>query len=79
MWLKSYEHYYLQLTDGQTFAQARLSFRCQTMRNIKVRKRAAYRPFCETKANCADPDQTPQYAAPDQGLYCLLTECSIRV
>ena len=26
-----------------------------------------------TSANSADPNQTPQYAAPDQGLHCLLT------
>ena len=26
--------------------------------------------------NRADPDQTPQNAASDQGLYCLLIDCS---
>ena len=30
-------------------------------------------------ANSADPDQTPQSAASDQGLHCLLTECSIKI
>ena len=29
--------------------------------------------------NSADPDQTPQNAAPEQGHHCLLTECSIKV
>ena len=28
---------------------------------------------------CADPDQTPQNVASDQGLHCLLTECSIDI
>ena len=31
------------------------------------------------KANIADPDQMPQKAASDQGLHCLLTECSIKI
>ena len=31
-----------------------------------------------TYANSADPDQTPQNAAPDQGLHCLLTGISIQ-
>ena len=31
-----------------------------------------------TKANSADPDQTPQNAASDQGLHCLLAGISIR-
>ena len=30
-------------------------------------------------ANSADPDQTPQSVASDQGLHCLLTECSIKI
>ena len=30
-------------------------------------------------ANRADPDQTPQNAASDQGLHCLLTACSITI
>ena len=30
------------------------------------------------QANSADPDQTPQNAASDQGLHCLLTGISIR-
>ena len=29
--------------------------------------------------NSEQPDQTPQNAASDQVLYCLLTECSIEV
>ena len=29
--------------------------------------------------NSAEPDQTPQNAASEQGLHCLLTECSIKV
>ena len=29
--------------------------------------------------NSADPDQTPQNAASDQGLHCLLIDCSIRI
>ena len=32
------------------------------------------RPFCGTSANSAKPDQTPQHAASDQVLHCLLTE-----
>ena len=39
----------------------------------------AYRPFCGTYANNADPDQTLQNAASDQGLHCLLTESSIKI
>ena len=31
-----------------------------------------------TQANSADPDQTPQQAASDQGLHSSLTECSIK-
>ena len=31
------------------------------------------------KPNRADPDQTPHNAASDQGVHCLLTECSIRI
>ena len=41
-----------------------------------------YKPdvlFCGTKANRADPDQTPLNAASDKGLHCLLTECSIKI
>ena len=30
-------------------------------------------PKMGTEANSADPDQTPHYAASDQGLHCLLT------
>ena len=32
----------------------------------------SYRPFCGTLANSADPDQTPQNTASDQGFHCLL-------
>ena len=35
-------------------------------------------PFCGTKANSADPDQTPQNAASDQGPHCLLTDVQFR-
>ena len=28
---------------------------------------------------CIEPDQTPQNVASDQGLHCLLTECSIKI
>ena len=35
--------------------------------------------FCGTKANSGDPDQTPQNAASDQGLRCLLAESSFRI
>ena len=38
-----------------------------------------YVKYLGTWANSADPDQTPQYAASDQSLYCLLTECSIEI
>ena len=31
--------------------------------------------FLWTLANRADPDQTPQNAASDQGLHCMLTKC----
>ena len=34
------------------------------------------RPFCGTSANSAKPDQTPQNAASDQVLHCLLTKVS---
>ena len=34
-------------------------------------KRLLWRPIKETLANRIDPDQTPQYAASDQGLHCL--------
>ena len=33
--------------------------------------------FYGTSVNSAEPDQTPQIAASDQVLHCLLTECSI--
>ena len=36
-------------------------------------------PFYGTSANNAEPDQTSQFAAFDQVLHCLLTECSIRI
>ena len=36
------------------------------------------RPFYGTKANSADPDQTPHDAVSDQDLHYLLTECSIK-
>ena len=32
--------------------------------------------FCGTKVNSADPSQMLQRAASDQGLHCLLKECS---
>ena len=35
--------------------------------------------FFVTKAKSADPGQTPQNAASDQGLHCLLTELSIEI
>ena len=34
--------------------------------------------FCGTKANRADPDQTPQSAASDQALFSLHTEISFK-
>ena len=37
------------------------------------------RPFCGTQANNAEPDQTPQNAASDQGLHCLLAESYIKI
>ena len=37
------------------------------------------RPFCGKKANSADPDQTPHNATSDQGLHCLLIDCSIKI
>ena len=36
-------------------------------------------PFYGTYANSGNPDQTPHYAASDQGLHCLLTEFSIEI
>ena len=33
--------------------------------------------YCGTQANSADPDQT-LHLAPNQGLHCLLKECSIK-
>ena len=41
-----------------------------------------YKPsviFCWTKANSADSYRIPQNVASDQGLHCLLTECSILI
>ena len=35
--------------------------------------------ICGKLANSADPDQTPQIAASDQGHHCLLAECSITI
>ena len=35
--------------------------------------------FGGTNANSADPDQTPHYAASDQGLHRLLRECYIKL
>ena len=35
--------------------------------------------FLRDVANSADPDQTPQNTASDQGLHCLLTYCSIKI
>ena len=29
-------------------------------------------------ANTGDPDQTPHFALSDQGLHCLLKECSVK-
>ena len=37
----------------------------------------AWCPFYGTQANSADPDQTPQNVATDQGTHRLLTACSI--
>ena len=37
----------------------------------------AKHPYCGTKANSADPDQTLQNPMSDQGLHCLFTEFSI--
>ena len=37
------------------------------------------RPFCWTKVNSADPDQSPQNTASDQGLRCLITECYCKI
>ena len=34
--------------------------------------------FVGYRQNSADPDQTPQNMASDQGLHCLLTVCSIK-
>ena len=34
--------------------------------------------FRSVYVNSAYPDQTPQNAASDQGLHCLLTECPIK-
>ena len=42
-------------------------------------KPASYFKNCRTKANSADPDQTPHNVVSDQGLHCLLTECSIKI
>ena len=39
----------------------------------------AERPFCGAQANSADSDQMPQNVRSDQGLYCLLTDCSIKI
>ena len=36
-------------------------------------------PFDGTSANSTDPDQTPYNVVSDQGLHCLLTECSIKI
>ena len=37
------------------------------------------RPFCGTSANSVKPDQTPQNAASDQVLHCLLSEISFKI
>ena len=34
--------------------------------------------FFANQANSEDPDQKPHNAVSDQGLHCLLTECSIK-
>ena len=36
-------------------------------------------PLYGRKANSADPDQKPNNQVSDQGLHCLLTECSIKI
>ena len=36
------------------------------------------KPVKGSQANSADPDQMPHNVASDQGLYCLLTEFSIK-
>ena len=43
----------------------------------RVKPIYAWRPFIGTSANDAKPDQTPQNAASDLVLHCLLTEVSI--
>ena len=39
----------------------------------------AWRPFYGASASSAGPGETPPHAASDQGLHCLLAECSIRI
>ena len=59
---------------GVKFVSREYIFLPQIFRSLKLSVL-----FCETSANSADPDQTPQNATSDQGLHCLLTEYSIRI
>ena len=55
---------------------------CYCFQILQERYVNPYKPsvlFVEIKANSGDRDQTPQKTASDQGLHCLLTECSIEI
>ena len=44
----------------------------RSTKQVTQNKLTHTKPFCGTKGNSADPDQTPQNVASDQGLQCLL-------
>ena len=44
-----------------------------------VLTRISQASFCRASENSVAANQTPHDAASDQGLHCLLTECSIKI
>ena len=50
------------------------------IRNISFHRKIYTKfPFCGTSASSAKPDQTPQNAASDHVLHCLLTEVPFKI
>ena len=54
------------------------SWKCLGAENNFTILTCTWKPVEGSKANSADPDQTPLDVASDQGLQCLLTELSIK-
>ena len=60
-------------------AQVRENLSNLPSQNMDAVEHSNINPFCGTCANSGYPDETPHNAASDQGLHCLLTECSITI